>query len=532
MNHCDHQTILQILSSAKDHCALITEACNSQQLVVNFFKVHFCYTRTWWVTAPLFLLILVLIFRFICELVEEFIVPALLNIATYFQMSEALAGVTLLALANGLGDISTAFVASTHTEGISYIIGSIYGAGLFTFTVVVLWARIATKGPIELQRGALLRDVGTYLFATGLLVFFGREGKVSPGRAMSFFAVYAGFVAIVAAQEWRSKAKAREAGEEAVPILGGDAEGGERRTSEAHNVDFIAELLGRSSTRGVFESFARGLSRRREVPRFEESGRFAKVLRWAVRFELPLAWLRRLTILPPGQGKVDRWRVVVWPFLGIPVILFALFGQPRMVWLWTLPLALGLSIVFWQVLEKDRVSSARLGFFFAFFCAFSAILWTKIVSGLLIDLICFFGTVLNISSSYLGFTVIAIGNALPDSLITVAIARRGQAVMALTGAYAGQVFGLLFGIGLSFLKRSHHMGGSFEFDLFKAPRSRENDLILLLVSFTVFSLAVTLLWLPLRGFRVEKSFGFSMGAIYAAFIAISTFIVQKSMFGS
>ena len=239
-----------------------------------------------------------------------------------------------------------------------------------------------------------------------------------------------------------------------------------------------------------------------------------------------------LISLPPGQGKVDRWRVVVWPFLGIPVILFALFGQPRMVWLWTLPLALGLSIVFWQVLEKDRVSSARLGFFFAFFCAFSAILWTKIVSGLLIDLICFFGTVLNISSSYLGFTVIAIGNALPDSLITVAIARRGQAVMALTGAYAGQVFGLLFGIGLSFLKRSHHMGGSFEFDLFKAPRSRENDLILLLVSFTVFSLAVTLLWLPLRGFRVEKSFGFSMGAIYAAFMAISTFIVQKSMFGS
>lgn len=45
-------------------------------------------------------------------------------------MPEALAAVTLLALANGAGDVITALVASGTTGGLAYNIGAIYGAGL------------------------------------------------------------------------------------------------------------------------------------------------------------------------------------------------------------------------------------------------------------------------------------------------------------------------------------------------------------------------------------------------------------------
>ena len=38
--------------------------------------------------------------------------------------------VTLLALANGIGDVMTAIAASGELGGLSYIVGSIYGAGL------------------------------------------------------------------------------------------------------------------------------------------------------------------------------------------------------------------------------------------------------------------------------------------------------------------------------------------------------------------------------------------------------------------
>jgi len=42
-----------------------------------------------------------------------------------------------------------------------------------------------------------------------------------------------------------------------------------------------------------------------------------------------------------------------------------------------------------------------------------------------------------LSKSYLGLTVIAIGNALPDGVTTIALAKKGLAIMGLTGAYAG-----------------------------------------------------------------------------------------------
>ena len=46
------------------------------------------------------------------------------------------------------------------------------------------------------------------------------------------------------------------------------------------------------------------------------------------------------------------------------------------------------------------------------------------------------------------------GNALPDGITTIALAKEGYAIMGITGAYAGQLFGLLIGFGLSLLKKT------------------------------------------------------------------------------
>ena len=46
-----------------------------------------------------------------------------------------MAAVTLLALANGAGDVITALVASGAEGGISYNIGALYGAGFFVCSV-------------------------------------------------------------------------------------------------------------------------------------------------------------------------------------------------------------------------------------------------------------------------------------------------------------------------------------------------------------------------------------------------------------
>jgi solute carrier family 24 (sodium/potassium/calcium exchanger), member 6 len=55
----------------------------------------------------------------------------------WLEMSEAFAAVTLLAIANGAGDVITALVASGTSGGISYNIGSLYGAGLFCTSIII-----------------------------------------------------------------------------------------------------------------------------------------------------------------------------------------------------------------------------------------------------------------------------------------------------------------------------------------------------------------------------------------------------------
>jgi len=65
------------------------------------------------------------------------------------------------------------------------------------------------------------------------------------------------------------------------------------------------------------------------------------------------------------------------------------------------------------------------------------LLWTYVVSDVLIDLLTMIGVVCKLSTTYLSLTILAIGNALPDALTTIALAKQGYALMGLTGTYAG-----------------------------------------------------------------------------------------------
>ena len=85
-----------------------------------------------------FILFLALLFKFICAAVEDYLAVAIVYLTKYLKMSEGLAGVTLLAFANGAGDVLTAIVAGDSEEGIAYNIGSLYGAGLFVISYLLL----------------------------------------------------------------------------------------------------------------------------------------------------------------------------------------------------------------------------------------------------------------------------------------------------------------------------------------------------------------------------------------------------------
>ena len=82
-------------------------------------------------------LFILLAFKNIQAVVESALAPSIEYISGWLNLSESVAAVTLLAVANGAGDVITAFVASVDKGGLEYNIGAIFGAGMFVCSVVV-----------------------------------------------------------------------------------------------------------------------------------------------------------------------------------------------------------------------------------------------------------------------------------------------------------------------------------------------------------------------------------------------------------
>lgn len=69
--------------------------------------------------------------------IEKYVAPGLTKISDTLKLSSAVADATLIAFANGAGDIITAVVSSEEDEGINISIGQLYGSGLFILSLIL-----------------------------------------------------------------------------------------------------------------------------------------------------------------------------------------------------------------------------------------------------------------------------------------------------------------------------------------------------------------------------------------------------------
>lgn len=88
-------------------------------------------------------------------------------------MSQALAGVTFLAFANGAPDIITAVVAGASTSQSTTLIpfGSLYGASLFDMAFVLsMVIQFSPSKELTLKKREALIPLGFYIFGTVYLI--------------------------------------------------------------------------------------------------------------------------------------------------------------------------------------------------------------------------------------------------------------------------------------------------------------------------------------------------------------------------
>ena len=151
-----------------------------------------------------------------------------------------------------------------------------------------------------------------------------------------------------------------------------------------------------------------------------------------------------------------------------------------------------------------------------------SILWIYSVTNILMDMITCIRILLpvNLSQSFLTMTVLAFGNSLPDFI---------YAEMALSGSIGAPAFGLLFGFGMSLIRKSaQNKFKPFEFDLF--DKNVDNYIILSAMG----NLYVLILMYIIFGFvqkfnltRLVSLFGYSIYIIYFGFIVYFAFIYDK-----
>ena len=104
---------------------------------------------------------------------------------------------TLLALANGAGDVLTALAASNNSEAVEYNIGALYGAGFFVCTIVVALNIYNSEKGIQLHPPAVCRDLGFYILSTFIILCYGIKGEFNLEDSIIMLLIYIMYIIFV-----------------------------------------------------------------------------------------------------------------------------------------------------------------------------------------------------------------------------------------------------------------------------------------------------------------------------------------------
>ena len=266
-------------------------------------------------------------------------------------------------------------------------------------------------------------------------------------------------------------------------------------------------------------SFLKILKTRLETKKKEEEKAFSQMnIGEKIQFILffPFDWARKLTIPPSEEDNFDRKLLIAWPILGVIFIYFIL-TSPAYWWFSAIGVSALLCILFWKTSVDNELP--KYYFFVEVLSVICGLLWTYLISSILIDLLQFLVVLSQLDATFMGLTIMAIGNALPDALTTIALAKQGFAIMGITGGYAGQLFGLLIGFGVAMLKQTiiddkHYL----VFDLFNPDNLRKNILDILVVFTSLSTLFTTFIFAVVKKFKMSKTFsviGFSIYGLFA-----------------
>ncbi|GMH69973.1 hypothetical protein TrST_g14141 [Triparma strigata] len=472
---------------------------------------------------------------------DNFFVIELQTLSTMLNLSDDVAGVTLLALGNGAPDVFTA-VVGLGQDDFQLALSDLMGGGIFINTVVLGSVILCTtKENLEVDKGPFLRDLGMYILCTSGIFFFCLDGIVTMVESLGFIFVYFAYIVIVLVS---SKAKGDDPAQDIDalklenPLIGAGAndpafealmDGRESLSSLGRGSSVARDSLRQYSTNSHVPSHHSNkiaadddhILGFNDVPDLNEDGIIAFVLWYA---EFPISVLRHLSIpsADPFWCRKRRLFSALSPILGLQLVILAVFGvkgftSTRIAWLfnvdlWILTLFVStlISLIVWN-LSNDTVQPPffLLSVSFAFLMS---VVWLDLVANEVVSILETFGMLANISTSILGLTVLAWGNSVGDLVADTATAKAGQVKTAIATCFGSPLLSALVGLGIALTVSTSSNG-----DL-KTSIDTQNLVAIITLLYVLFSSGITF-WR--YDFKPPRAFAYYLYGVYAAFMGLS-----------
>lgn len=165
---------LHSFNSHTDRCAAARDVCESST-PLNYHVMHYCWLgEHYYLTIPILALLILIKFNVLGHISDDYVSSAIAKLSKYLRFSESVAGATLLAFANGAPDIISvimAALAGNDMENNDMAIGCLFGANIFTCTVVMALCVFAAKDRIipNLRHSNVMFDL--LFFNAGIIIY-------------------------------------------------------------------------------------------------------------------------------------------------------------------------------------------------------------------------------------------------------------------------------------------------------------------------------------------------------------------------
>ncbi|KAE8720450.1 Cation/calcium exchanger 2 [Hibiscus syriacus] len=490
------------LDDYKAKCSLLksNNPCVSQGYVDYLYLFYCNFGEFQFLGHSLLILWLLILFYLLGNTASEYFCYSLESLSCFLKLSPTLAGVTLLPLGNGAPDVFSSMVSFMDGETQDVALNTVLGGALFVTCVVVgTISTFVRRKEVRINKQAFVRDVCFLLLVLFSLTLILVYGRITIWGSMAFSLMYIVYVILV----------------------------------------YIVYIVWNSGATDVFDSDSCGLKKpilngieKVETECLEggnmedekgsvETKRFCSMLIWTL--EMPLYLPRRLTI--PIACK-DRWSkpMAVVSVSLAPILLSVIWDlqdDKISVIAYGIGCLFGLSFGVLACLKTQKSSPPQKCLFPWLAGGFiMSVIWSYIIAQELVGLLVSLGYILGISHSILGLTALAWGNSLGDLITNLTMALNGGpkgAQVALSGCYAGPIFNMLFGLGLS-LVGSTWYGYPSPMEIPRDPYLFET------LGFLVAALLWTILVLPIKDMRLDGVLGGGLFLIY--FTSMSLRLVQ------